>query len=173
MKKQTISCSEKTEPANRFLNVAILATVALAIVPAAIFGAIRYSQNRAAASAKAVEIEEAAPKRTTAAERRAQRLEARKAKKAQPQKTYPEISMETVEPYYGDFGTDYDAGMEFDRLGAMPPAYMGGPVMMPNPYMAGPGMMPVPNRGSFNGFARVPEANTGFNNGFGGGRRDF
>lgn len=173
MKKQTISCSKKTEPANRFLNVAILATVTLAIVPAAIFGAIRYSQNRAAASAKAAEVEEAAPKRTTAAERRAQRLEARKEKKAQPQKNYPEISMETVEPYYDEFGMDYDAEMAFDGFDMMPPAYMGGPVVMPNPYMGGPGRMPVPNRGNFNEFGRMPGADFGFNNGFGGRRRDF
>ncbi len=154
MNKQNNPYAKKTEPANPFLNAAIIAIVALAIVPATIFGAVRYSQNRAAASAKATEVEEAAPKRTSAAERRAQRLEARKTKKAQPQKTYPEISMETVEPYYGDFGMDYDADMEFDGFGMLPPAYMGGPVMMPNPYMAGPGMMPVPGRGSFNGFGR-------------------
>ena len=173
MKKQTNSSSKKTEPANPLLNAAIIAAVALAVLPAAIFAALHYNQSQADTSAKAAGIEETAPKRSSAAERRAQRLEARKAKKAQPQTTSPEISMETVEPYYGDFGMDYDADMEFDGFGMMPPVYMGAPGMMPNPYMGAPGMMPGPNRGNFNGFGRMPEANTGFDNGFGGGRRGF
>ena len=151
MKPQDCPHTPKTQPANPLLNAAVIAAVALAILPIAIFGAAHYLQSRSGASAKAAEVEESTPKRSSAAERRAQRLEARKAKKAQPQKTYPEISMETVEPYYDEFGVDYDAGMEFDGFGMMPPAYMGGPVMMPSPYMGGPGMMmPGPNRGNFN-----------------------
>ena len=170
MKKQTNFSSKKTEQANPLLNAAIIATLALAIVPAAIFGAVRYVQSRADAAANGFEVKDATTKRSSVAERRAQRLEARKEKKAQPQKTYPEISMETVEPYYDGFDMNYDADMEFDGFGMMPPAYMGGPVVMPNPYMGGPGMMPGPGRGSFDEFGRMPGADFGFNNGFGRGR---
>ena len=170
MKKKTNSSSKKTEPANPLLNAAIIATLALAIVPAAIFGAVRYVQSRADAAANGFEVKESTTKRTSAAERRAQRLEARKAKKTQPPKTYPEISMETVESFYDGFGMEYDADMEFDGFGMMPPAYMGGPVMMPPAYMGGPGMMPGPGRGNFDEFGRMPGADFGFDNGFGRGR---
>jgi len=174
MKPQACPHAQKTEPANPLLNAAVIAIAALAILPVAIFGAVHYYQSRSSTSAKAAEVKEGTPKRSSAAERRAQQLEARKAKKAQPQKTYPEISMETVEPYYDEFGPDYDAGMEFDGFGMMPPAYMGGPVMMPAPYMGGPGMMmPGSNRGNFNGGGRLPGAETSFNNGFGRGRGNF
>jgi len=173
MKRQTNPRSEKTETANPFLNAAIIAAVALAVLPAAIFGAVRCFQSRADISAKAAEVEETTPKRTSVAERRAQQREARKAKKAQSQKTYPEISMETVEPYYDGFEMDYDADMEFNGPGMMPPAYMGGPVMMPAPLMGGPGMMRIPDRGNVNGNGRMPGAEMSFNNGFGRGRGGF
>ena len=173
MKKMTSSQAQKTAPANPLLNAAILAAVALAVVPAAIFGALHYVQSRTGAPAEAVEVGETAPKRSSVAERRAQRLEARKAKEAKAQTVYPEISMETVEPYYDGFEMNYDANMEFGGPGMMPPAYMGGPGTMPPAYMAGPGMMPVPNRGAFNGGGRRPGAETGFNNGFGRGRGGF
>ena len=75
MNNQTCTHAKKTEPANPLLNAAIIAAVALAVLPAAIFGAVRYSQSRTDASAKDVEVEETAPKRTSVAERRAQRLE--------------------------------------------------------------------------------------------------
>ena len=175
--------SKKPEPASPFLNAAIAAAVALAVLPAAIFGAVRILHSQADASARTVEVEEATPKRTSAAERRAQRLEARKAKEAKAQNTYPEITMEKVDPYYDDFGMGYD-GMEFNGPGMMPPAYMGGPGMMPPAYMGGPGvmppaymggpgMMPAPNRGNFNGGGRISGAEMGFNNGFGRGRGGF
>ena len=173
MNKQTNTSSKKMEPANPLLNAAIIATLALAIVPAAIFGAVHCVQSRADAAANGFEVKEADSKRSSAAERRAQRLEARKAKKAQPQKTYPEISMETVEPYYDGFEMNYDADMEFDGFGMMPAPYMGGPVVMPNPYMGGPGMMAGPGRGNFNEFGRTPGADFGFDNGFGRGRGGF
>ena len=169
MNNQTCTHVKKTEPANPLLNAAIIAAVALAVLPAAIFGAVRYSQSRTDASAKDVEVEETAPKRTSVAERRAQRLEARKAKETKNQEIYPEITMETVEPYYDGFGTDYNANFEFNGPGVMPPVYMGGPGMMPPPYMTGPGMMS--GRGDFNEFGRMPDA--GFNNGFGRGRGAF
>ena len=161
-----------TEPANPFLNAAIIAAVALAILPAAIFGAVRCVQSRSDASAIDVEVEEPAPKRLSVAERRAKRIEARKAREAKEKEFYPEITMETVEPYYDGFGTDYDAEMDYNGFGMMPPAYMGAPGMMPAPYMAVPGMMPVPGRGGFNEFGR-PDAGYGFNNGFGRGRGNF
>ena len=162
MKRQTSPNVRKTEPANPLLNAAVIAAVALAVLPAAIFGAVRYHQSQAAAAAKAAEVEETKPKRASVAERHAQRLEARKAKEAIAKNIYPEITLETVEPYYDDFGMEYDADMNFDGFGMMPPAYMGGPGMMPQAYMggpgmmppaymmSGPGMMPVPNRGNFN-----------------------
>ena len=155
MKTQNGTYAQKTEQTNPFLNAAIIATVALAILPAAIFGAIRFVQARADAAAKDYKVKEATSKRSSVAERRAQRLEARKAKEAKAKEIYPEISMETVEPYYDGFGADYDADMEFNRFGMMPPAYMGGPGMMPAPYMGGPGMMPGFNRGSFTGGGRM------------------
>ena len=171
MNNKTCTHAKKMEQTNPILNTAIIAAVALAIVPAAIFGAVKYSQSRTTTSAKTVEVEDNTPKRTSAVERRAQRLEDRKAKEAKAQNIYPEITMETVEPYYDGFGMDYNASFEFNGPGMMPPAYMGGPGMMPPPYMAGPGMMPVPNRGDFNEFRRMPD--TGFNNGFGRGRGNY
>jgi len=172
MNKPTNLHTQKTDSTNPFLNAAIVAAVALAILPAAIFGAVRRVQSRADTSAKDVEVEEPAPKRTSVAERRAQRLEARKAKEAKEKIFYPEITMETVEPYYDDFGMDYDAEMDYEGFGMMPPPYMGGPGMMPAPYMAGPGMMPAPGRSNFNEFGR-PNGGYGFNNGFGRGRGNF
>ena len=158
MKNQTAQLAKQTDAANPFLNAAILAAVTLTIVPAAIFGSARYLQSRADAPAETVEVVKSSPKRSAVAERRAQQLEARRAKQAKPAQTYPEISMETVESYdYDyDFGMDYDADMEFNRFG-----------MMPAPYMGGPGMMPVPDRGGFNGGGRMRGAGTGF-----GGRFD-
>ena len=173
MKTQNGTYAQKTEQTNPFLNAVIIATVALAILPAAIFGAIRFVQARADAAAKDYEVKEATSKRSSVAERRAQRLEARKAKEAKAKEIYPEISMETVEPYYDGFGADYDADMEFNRFGMMPPAYMGGPVMMPAPYMGGPGMMRIPDRGNFNVAGRMPGAEMGFNDQFGRGRGNF
>ena len=172
MNNQTCTHVKKTEQANPLLNAALFATVALAILPAAIFGAVRVFQSQTAdTSAKAADVEAKTPKRTSAAERRAQRLEARKAKEAKNQEVYPEITMETVEPYYDGFGMEYNANFEFNGPGMMPPPYMAGPGMMPPPYMAGPGMMAVPGRGDFNEFGRMPDA--GFNNGFGGRRGNF
>ena len=173
MKKQPNPNAQKTEAANPLMKAAILAAVSLAIFPAALFGAIRFVQSRADAAAKEFEVKEATSKRTSVAERRAQRLEARKAKEAKAKTIYPEITMETVEPYYDSFEMDYDADMEFNGFGVMPPAYMGGPGMMPAPYMGGPGMMPVPYTGNFNEFRRMPGAETSFNNGFGRGRGNF
>ena len=168
------------------MKAAIIAAVSLAIFPAALFGAIRFVQSRADATANDFEVKDATSKRTSAAERRAQRLEARKAKEAEAKaKTiYPEITMETVEPYYDDFEMDYDADMEFNRYSVMPPAYMGGPAMMPVPYMGGPGMMPpvymggpgmmpAPYMGNVNEFRRMPGTDMGFSNGFGRGRGTF
>jgi hypothetical protein len=173
MKKQTNTRAQKTESTSPLLNTAIIAAVALSVLPAILFGAVRIFHSQSESSAKGVEVEAATPKRTSAAERRARHIEARKEKEAKARNIYPEITMEKVEPFYDDFGTDYDAEMDFNGFGMMPPAYMGGPVMMPAPYMGGPGMMPVPNRGNFNGGRRMPGADMGFNNGFGRGRGDF
>jgi hypothetical protein len=174
MKTQTGLLTKNAEPSNPLLNAAILAAVALTVLPAAIFGAVRYVQSSTASSTEEVEVVAKTPKRISAAERRAQRLEARKAKATEVQNTYPEITMEKVDPYYDGFEMEYDADMEFNNgFGMMPPAYMGGPGMMPAPYMGGPGMMPAPYMGNFNGGGRMPGAGTGFNNGFGRGRGGF
>ena len=173
MKNQTNPHAKKAEPANPLLNTAIIAAVALAIAPAVLFGTVRILQSRTEAAAKAYEVKEASPKRTSAAERRAQRLEARKAKEEKARTFYPEITMETVEPFYDDFGMDYDADMEFNGLDVMPPAYIGGPGMMPAPYLGGPGMMPAPYMGNVNEFGRMPGAGRGFNSGFGRTRSYF
>ena len=175
MKKQNISRTEKTERANPLMNAAVAAVVSLAIVPAVLFGAIRFVQFRADAAANEFEVKKATSKRTSVAERRAQHLEARRAKEAEAKtKTiYPEITLETVEPYYDGFEMDYDADMGFNGYSMMPPAYMGGPGMMPAPYMGGPGMMPAPYMGNFNEFRRMSGAEMGFNNGFGRGRGGF
>lgn len=173
MNKPTNLHAKKTEPTNPLLNAAIIAAVSLAILPAAIFGAVRILHTRIDASAKAAETEEAAPKRSSIAERRARRLEARKAKEAKAAKFYPEITLETVEPYYDAFEMEYDADMEFNGFGMMPPAYLGGPGMMPPAYMGNPGMMPGFNRGNFNGIGRMPGAGMGFDNGFGRGRGNY
>lgn len=176
MNNKTSTHAKKTEPTNPLLNAAVFAAVALAVLPVAIFGAVRYSQSRTDTSAKAIEVEETAPKRTSAAERRAQRLEARKAKEAKEAKNqdiYPEITMETVEPYYDGFGMDYNASFEFNGPGMMTPVYMGAPGMMPPVYMGAPGIMPVPDRGNFNEFGRTPDADFDFNNRFARGRGNF
>lgn len=174
MNKSTCLRSNKPEPSNPLLNAAVITAVALTVLPAAIFGAVRYVQSRTATSTEAVEVEEKTPKRSSAAERRAQRLEVRKAKEAQAQNTYPEITMEKVDPYYDGFGMEYDADMEFNNgFGMMPPAYMGGPGMMPPAYMGGPGMMPPAYMGNFNGGGRMPGAGAGFDNGPGRGRGRF
>ena len=173
MKKQTNPNAPKTEAANPLMKAAILAAVSLAIFPAALFGAIRFIQSRADAAANDFEVKKSTSKRISVAERRAQRLEARKEKEAKAKTIYPEISMETVEPFYDSFEMDYDADMEFNGFGMMPPPYMGGPGMMPAPYMGGPGLAPVPDRGGFNRRGRMPGAEFGFDNGFGGGRGGF
>ena len=152
MKKQNKSRTEKTERTNPLMNAAVAAVVSLAIVPAVLFGAIRFVQSRADHAAKSIEVKKASSKRSTAAERRARRLEARKAKEAKAEVFYPEITLETVEPYYDGFGTEYDAGPYYNDFGMMPPAYMGAPVMMPPPYAGAPGMMPPAYGGAFNGF---------------------
>ena len=155
--------SKKPEPANPILNAAIIGAVALAVLPAALFGAVRYVQSRTAVSVETVEVEETTPKRMSVAERRAQRLEARKAKETKAQNTYPEITMEKVDPYYDGFEMDYDAGMGFNNgPGMMPPAYLGGPGMMPPPYM-----------GNFNRGGRMQDGGMGFDDRFGGGRGGF
>ena len=160
MKTQTGLLTKNAEPSNPLLNAAILAAVALTVLPAAIFGAVRYVQSCTTSSTEAVEVVAKTPKRTSAAERRAQRLEARKAKEAQAQNTYPEITMEKVDPYYDGFEMDYDADTGFNNgFGMMPPAYMGGPGMMPPAYM-----------GNFNGDGRMQGPGMGFDNGFGRGR---
>ena len=173
MRKQPDFRGGKTERANPLMNAAIAAVVSLAIVPAVLFGAIRFIQSRADTAVKGIEVKKAAAKRASVAERRARRLETRKANEANAGTVYPEITLETVEPYYDGLEMDYDAGMEFNGSGMMPPAYMGGPGMMPAPYMGGPGMMPVPYTGNFNAVRRMPGAETGFNNGFGRGRGNF
>jgi len=173
MKKQNNPSVQKTEAVNPFMKAAIIAAVSLAIFPAALFGAIRFIQSRADAAANDFEVKKVSSKRTSIAERRAQRLEARKEKESKDKIIYPEITMETVEPYYDGFEMDYDADMEFNGFGMMPPAYMGGPGMMPAPYMGGPGMMPAPYMGNFSELRRMPGAEMGFNNGFGRGRGNF
>lgn len=173
MRNKTNPNAKKAEPANPLLNAAIIAAVALAIAPAILFGTARIIQSRTEAAANAFEVKEASPKRTSAAERRAQRLEARKAKEAKAKTIYPEITLETVEPYYDDFGMDYDPDMEFSGFDMMPAPYMGGPGMMPAPYMGGPGMMPTPYMGNVNEFRRMQGADMRFNNGFGRGRGNF
>ena len=82
MKKQTNPNAPKTEAANPLMKAAILAAVSLAIFPAALFGAIRFIQSRADAAANDFEVKKVTSKRTSVAERRAQRLEARKEKEA-------------------------------------------------------------------------------------------
>ena len=152
MKKQNDSRAAKTERANPLMNAAVAAVVSLAIVPAVLFGAIRFVQSSADSAAKSIEVKKASSKRSSAAERRARRLESRKAKEAKTEVFYPEITLETVEPYYDGFGTEYDAGPYYNDFGMMPPAYMGAPVMMPPPYAGAPGMMPPAYGGAFNGF---------------------
>ena len=148
MKQQSVPHVKNTEKANPLLKAAILAAVVLALLPAAIYGTIRFVQSRTEAAAKSIEVKEATTKRSTVAERRAQRREARKAKEAQETTFYPEISMETIEPYYDGFGMEPDADMNYNGFGMMPPSPMGVPGMMPPPYMGGYGMMPAPFMGN-------------------------
>ena len=152
MKYQSTPHVKKSEKANPFMKAAILAVLALALLPAVIYGAIRFVQSRTDAAAKSIEVKDATTKRSTAAERRAQRREARKAKEAQETTFYPEISMETVEPYYDGSGMEYDFGMDYNDFGTTPPPYTGVPGMMPPPYPGVPGMMPPAYGGNFNSF---------------------
>ena len=158
MKYQSTPHVKQSEKANPLMKAAFLAALVLALLPAAIYGAIHCVQSRTEAAAKNIEVKEATTKRSTVAERRAQRREARKAKEAQEQAFYPEISMETVEqPYYDGFGMEPGADMNYNGFGMMPPSPMGVPGMMPPPYMGGYGMMPAPFRGNNgDGFGRMP-----------------
>ena len=157
MKYKSTPHVKKNEKANPLMKAAILAAVVLALLPAVIYGAIRFVQSRTDAAANGIEGKEATAKRSTIAERRAQRREARKAKEAQETTFYPEISMETVEPYYDGFGMEPEAEMNYNGFGVMPPAPMGVPGMMPPPYMGGYGMMPAPFMGNYgDGFGRMP-----------------
>jgi len=155
MKYQSNPHVRNTEKANPLMKAAILAAVVLALLPAVIYGAIRFVQSRTDAAANGIEVKEATTKRSTVAERRAQRREARKAKEAQETTFYPEISMETVEPYYDGFGTEPGADMNYNGFGMMPPSPMGVPGMMPPSPMGVPGMMPPPYMGNYgDGFGR-------------------
>ena len=157
MKYQSISPAKKAEKTNPLMKAAILAAVVLSLFPAVIYGAIRFVQSRTDAATKDIEVKEATTKRPSIAERRAQRREARKAKEAQEKTIYPEISMETVEPYYDGFGMEPDDGMLFNGFDMMPPSPVGVPGMMPPPYMGGYGMMPAPFRGNYgDGFGGMP-----------------
>lgn len=152
MKKQTKSQGGKTERANPLMNATIAAVVSLAIVPAVLFGAIRFIQSQADNAARDIEVKKVSSRRTSVAERRTRRLEARKAKEAKDKTFYPEITLETVEPYYDGSGMEYDFGMDYNDFGTTPPPYMGAPGMMPPPYPGVPGIMPPAYGGNFNSF---------------------
>jgi len=149
------------------------------VLPIGLFGfvqVLRAQPGVARTTALTAEADEAAPE-LTAAERRAQRREARKAKTetvaVEPE---PEVTVEVVNPGFNGFDT------QNADFGAMPTPFAGGFGMMPMPPFGGfPGFgtMPTTDANGFNGFGTMPttdanafpdfEENTfnGFGTGFG------
>ena len=184
MKTTNTSNTSKTQKASPLVNVAIAAVLLLAALPVAVIGIIQIFPPIHDASPK-VEVFKEAKTKTSAAERRAQRREAREAKKALAKnnpnqgESAMQNHLRTVhniivseEGYEAlDFYSGFGPGNDFDNRfpGAMntfgfgPGADMNGfgPVFGPGADMNGfgPGFGPV--------FG--PGADMEFNGGFGGG----
>ena len=67
MKYKSTPHVKKNEKANPLMKAAILAAILLALLPAAIYGAIRFVQSRTEAAANGIEVKEATAKRSTVA----------------------------------------------------------------------------------------------------------
>ena len=112
------------------------------MLPIGLFGfvqVLRAQPRVARTTVLTAEADEAAPE-LTAAERRAQRREARKAKTETPATvTEPEVTVEVVNPGFNGFD------MQNADFGAMQ-----------TPFAGGFGMMPMPPFGGFPGFGAMP-----------------
>ena len=137
------------------------------MLPIGLFGfvqVLRAQPSVARTTVLTAEADEAAPE-LTAAERRAQRREARKAKTetvaVEPE---PEVTVEVVNPGFNGFD------MQNADFGAMPTPFAGGFGMMPMPPFGGfPGFgtMPTTDANGFPDFGAMPNAEENTFNGFG------
>ena len=190
-KISTISNTSKTQKASPLVNAMIAAVLLLAALPVAVIGFLQVFPPIPDARSKVETVEEAKPK-TSAAERRAQRREAREAKKALAKNTpnQGESAMQnhlrtvhniivSEEGYDAlDFYSGFGPGNDFDNMfpDTFPDAMNNfGFVVSPGPGADmngfGPGFGPGADMNGFGpGFGPVfgPGADMEFNGGFGG-----
>jgi hypothetical protein len=137
------------------------------VLPIGLFGFVQVLRAQPGVARTTVLTAEADETATelTAAERRAQRREARKAKTetvaVEPE---PEVTVEVVNPGFNGFD------MQNADFGAMPTPFAGGFGMMPMPPFGGfPGFgtMPTTDANGFPDFGAMPNAEENTFNGFG------
>ena len=135
------------------------------MLPIGLFGfvqVLRAQPGVAGTTVLTAEADEAAPE-LTAAERRAQRREARKAK-TETVAVEPEVTVEVVNTGFNGFDT------QNADFGTMQTPFASGFGMMPMPPFGGfPGFgaMPQTDANGFNGFGVTPQTDVGGFNGFG------
>ena len=152
-KNVTTNAIGVAQATNPLITVATYVALFLTVLPIGLFGfvqVLRAQPRVARTTVLTAEADEAAPE-LTAAERRAQRREARKAKTetvaVEPE---PEVTVEVVNPGFNGFDTQ---NADFGT--------------MPTPFVGGFGMMPMPPFGGFPGFGTIPQMDTEAFNGFG------
>ena len=138
--KNTSSINNKK--ASPLVNAAIVAILLFTALPIALFGIIQILPPLSDAPAKTATVEDdATAKRSAAAERRAERREARKAKELAAAKARTENTMVTFDP-----------GFDMGNFGMMPAPDMGNFGMMPMNMEFDGGGMPGPGFGGFGDF---------------------
>ena len=143
------------------------------MLPIGLLGFVQYLRAQPSAPGTTVLTAEADEVATelTAAERRALRREARKAKtEAAAAVTEPEVTVEVVNPGFNG------NGMQNADFGAMPTPVAGGFGMMPMPPFGGfPGFgtMPTTEANGFTGFGTMPNADGNNFDAFGTGVGNF
>ena len=140
------------------------------MLPIGLFGVVQFLQAQPGGAKTTVltaEVDEAATE-LTAAERRAQRREARKAK-TETVAAEPEVTVEVMNPGFNGFD------MQNADFSTMPTPFAGGFGMMPMPFGGFPGFgtMPQTDAEGFNGFGPMPNVDENTFNGFGAGFGNF
>ena len=145
IKNVTTNAIGVAQATNPLITVATYVALFLAVLPIGILGAVQFlpAQPSAAKAVQEAAAEEDATVELTAAERRAQRREAREVREAKTEtvavEPEPEITVEVVDPGFNGFNTqNADFGM------------------MQTPFAGGFGMMPMPPFGGFPGFGAMP-----------------
>ena len=155
----TTTTFKNTQKTGNLVNIAIIVVLILAAVPAILFGIMQVLPPMVDTSVKTAAVEDA-PKRSTAAERRAQRKEAREAaRKTQKSETIETYTVNAA-PGMGGFSPDMSG------FGMMPGAGMNGFGGGFGPDMNGFGGGFGPDMNGFGG-GFGPDMN-GFGGGFGG-----